>query len=215
MRVAIVDDHPLFSEGLKFFLATNKDVVTVVVYSDGDEFLDNMEKDGVPDVVFMDILMPNKNGIDATIELKKRYPDVKVIAMSSLGDVKYIEDMISADVASYILKDSGADEIDFALKETKSGRNYFSPKVLVALTQRRVNGLMGSGLIIDRISKREFEIFHLLCKGLSRIEIAETLDISEKTVDKHRENLLDKTGSENLIQLMIFGIKNNLVEIDW
>ncbi len=214
MNVAIVDDHPLFGEGLKFFISDICEVDSVVIYNSGKECIEGIKSDGIPDVIFMDILMPELNGIETTKRLKALYPEIKIIAISSIEDVKYVEEMINAQVTSYLLKDATADEIEFTLKETIAGRNYFSPRVLVNLTQKAVRRTFEIQTMISRISKRELEVLKLICSGMNRTDIADKLGISEKTVDKHRENLMDKTCSDNIIQLMIFSIRNQLVTID-
>lgn len=214
MKIAIVDDHPLFLEGLKFFLTTIKDVSSVITYKGGSQFLENINNDGMPDVIFMDILMPDIDGIETSKRVKASFPSARIIAISSLEDVTYVEGMIAAGVTSYLLKDANAEELEFALKETINDRNYFSPKILVGLTQKTVKWTLEVQTMIARISKRELEVLKLICTGMSRTKIAEELCIAEKTVDKHRENLMDKTCSENVIQLVLFAIRNQLVKIE-
>ncbi len=214
MKIAIVDDHPLFREGLKFYLLSRKLADSVVAYSDGRECVDLIETDGLPDLIFMDVLMPRLNGVETSQLLKEAYPRLKIIGISSIEDVKYIEEMINADVSSYLLKDATADEINFALSETIKGRNYFSPKILVLLAKKNMHRTLDGQAVISKISSREMEVLKLICRGYNRPYIAKKLGIAEKTVDKHRENLMDKTGSDNLIQMMIFSLKNQLISVD-
>ena len=214
MKIAIVDDHPLFREGLKFYLSSHHTVSSVVAYYDGEDCVDSIVTDGIPDLIFMDILMPRLNGIETSKWLKKNHPEIKIIGMSSLEDIKYIEGMINADVSSYLLKDATAEEIDIALLETLKGRNYFSPKILILLAKKNVNRTIDSQMVISKISPREMQVLKLICSGYSREYISDKLGIAEKTVDKHRENLMDKTGSDNLIQMMIFSLKNQLVTVE-
>ncbi|WP_430817602.1 response regulator [Carboxylicivirga sp. RSCT41] len=233
MKIAIVDDHPLFSEGLKFFLLDLNIVEEVVVYNSGIEFLRKVSKGTLPDIIFMDILMPGKSGVDTSKECKQQYPQIKIIAITSLVDVKYIEDIIYADVNSLLLKDSSVEEIETALKATANGHNYFSPKVSILLTKmnmrraynktkpesktqstsRSKKGDKTDSVIIESFTDREMEVFKLICSGVSRSDIAKYLYISEKTVDKHRESLMSKTGSENLVQLTLYGLRIGIVKL--
>lgn len=214
--IAIVDDHPLFIEGFKSYLSLNDKIENIKTAFDGQQFIDMLSTDYTPDIVFMDILMPVLNGIETTYYIKKHHPKVKIIALSSLESVEHVERMIDAGVDGYLLKESTPQEIDNAIDAVISNNNYFSNKILLSLSKRTVieSGPANKNVHMIPLSSREREILTQLCKGCSRGEIAEMLNLSERTVDKHKENILAKTGCKNLINLVVHSIKNELVMID-
>lgn len=214
LKVAIVDDHPLFSDGLKYYLSSTDDIYKIQLYSNGKEFLDAASMGLDIDLVFMDVYMPVKNGIETTKELKECKPDVKVIAISSLESVEHVEAMITAGADGYLLKSSSISEIETAISEVRKGNSYFSANIICQLSKRNVRRTIDTVQVVNKISEREMEVLKLICSGYDKYKIGEILCISERTVDKHRENILEKTGCENVIQLMIFSIKNNLITLN-
>jgi len=214
LNIAIVDDHRLFADGLKYYLSSLEQVDNIDYYEGGSEFINNINAGVVPDVVFMDICMPVKNGIETTKEAKGLNGEIKIIAMSSLLSVEHIEGMIEAGANGYLLKSSSIEEIEMSIKETMKGNDYFSSNVLTTLTKRNIRRTLDTMQVVNKISDREMEVLRLICSGYDKFEIADMLNISDRTVDKHRENIMEKTASENVIQLMIFSLKNNLVTIN-
>lgn len=214
--IAIVDDHPLFIEGFKSFLKLNPKVEHLETALNGQQFIDILKKGYRPDIVFMDILMPVMNGIKTTQFIKANYSDVRVIALSSLESLEHVEQMIKAGVDGYLLKEATPDENTKAVEAVVNNNNYFSNKVLLSLSKRAIidNGPQVKRLLNTPLSAREKEILVLFCKGYTRQEIARKLHISERTVDKHKENILAKTGCKNLIRLVIYCIKNKLISLD-
>jgi len=214
--IAIVDDHPLFIEGFKSYLSLNEKIQGIKTALDGQQFIDMLSTTYEPNIVFVDILMPILNGIETTEYIKTYYPKVKVIALSSLESIEHVEKMIDAGVDGYLLKESTPQEIDKAIDAVMSNNNYFSNKILLSLSKKTVieKGGTGRGIHQVPLSSREREVLAMLCKGCGRREIAGKLNISERTIDKHKENILAKTGCRNLIHLVVHSIKNELVMID-
>ncbi|MBN2480303.1 MAG: response regulator transcription factor [Bacteroidales bacterium] len=212
VSVVLVDDHKLFREGLMLLLRNLALVKEIHEAGDGNEFLHYMMKqDAKPDIVFMDIDMPNLNGIEATRQALQLYPDLKIIALSMYSDEDYYTQMIEAGVKGFILKNSGIQDLELAIQYVMEGKNYFSQEILDSLLvnlNRNKQQVKKTDL-----SEREEEVLYHICKGLSNQEIADKLFISKRTVDKHRENLLFKTGSNNTAGLVMFAIKNKIVEI--
>ncbi len=209
--VILVDDHQLFREGLKLLLGRFDFVKIISEASSGEEFL-VMISEECPDIAFMDISMPGIGGIEATRLGLKACPSLNIIGLSMYADEFYYTKMIAAGAKGFVLKNSSIDEIEAAIHHVMQGNNYFSPEILNCLVRsmnRRRNALHN-----DDLSEREQEVLYQICKGLSNQEIADTLHISKRTVDKHRENLLSKTGSKNTVGLVMYAIKNNIVEID-
>ena len=210
LSIILVDDHKLFREGLKLLLDNLSFIGEVREASNGLAFLEELEA-GIPDLVFIDIDMPVLNGIEATSKALQSYPDLKIIALSMYGDEEYYMKMINAGVKGFVLKNSGIQEVETAIHTVISGKNYFSQEILILLiknmTRKKVQGKK-SGL-----SEREVEILYQICMGFSNQEIADLLYLSKRTVDKHRENLLLKTQSKNTAGLVIFAIKNGILEL--
>ena len=162
----------------------------------------------------MDIEMPEMNGIDATIEAMKMKPNLKIIVLSMYGDEQYYYKMIDAGAKGFLLKNSGIDKVVTAIRKVAEGESFFSEELLVnILNNMRDNKSETPETVDNDISERELEILYHVCKGLSNQEIADELFISKRTVDKHRANLLSKTGCRNTAALVMYAIKNNIIEI--
>lgn len=209
--VILVDDHTLFRNGLKILLNNLSDYVVVGEAANGLEFLDLLENQQ-PDLVLLDIDMPVMDGIEAARKALHKYPDLKIITLSMYGEEDYYYKMVDAGVKGFLLKNSDINEVKTALQTVLDGGSYFSSELLQTL----VNSLRSSKSNKETqtiLSERETEILILICQGLSNQEIAEELFISKRTVDKHRANILEKSDSKNTAQLVMYAIKNQLVEI--
>lgn len=211
LSVILVDDHKLFREGLKLLLKNLKIVQEIHEAADGNEFMDCINRGAKPDIVFMDIDMPRLNGIEATRQVLQIHPQLKIIALSMYSDENYYTQMIEAGAKGFILKNSGIQDVELAIHNIMEGKNYFSQEILDGLLKnlnRNKQQTKGTDL-----SEREEEVLYHICKGLSNQEIADILFISKRTVDKHRENLLLKTSSNNTAGLVMYAIKNGVVKI--
>lgn len=210
-KVIIVDDHKMFRSGLQFLLSNVPNIKVIGEASTGVEFLEMAKKEPI-DIALMDINMPEMNGIDATKAAMEKYPDLKVIVLSMHGEEEYYDQMLDAGVKGFLLKNSGADELIAALEAVMSGKSYFSQELLVdILDKKRLQKLRTD---IVKLSQRELEVLKLICDGYSNAEIAEELFISHRTVDRHRANLLSKTGCKNSTSLVMYAVKNKIIEID-
>lgn len=213
-QIVIVDDHTLFRKGLKALIKQMPDVQVLAEASNGKEFLQLLEKQ-IPDLVIMDINMPEMNGIDATRIAMEKHPELKIVALSMHGDEQYYYKMIDSGVKGFLLKDADSEELEGAIQEVLGGGNFFSQELL-----RNIIINLGTGKGKEEnlpeqanLSDREMEVLQLICQGLSTQEIADKLFISKRTVDRHRENLLLKTGTHNSVSLVMFAIKNKLIEV--
>ncbi len=210
IRIIIADDHQLFRNGLKMLLEASPEFEITGEASNGEEFL-RILKNCTADIVLMDINMPEMDGIEATRKGIKLCPSIAVIALSMYGEEEYYYKMVDAGAKGFLLKDSDISEVKEAILTVRKGGSYFSQELLYHVIQKikhRENESKSANL-----SKREKEILFKICEGLSNQEIAETLFISKRTVDKHRANLLGKTNSKNTASLILFAIKNKLIEI--
>jgi DNA-binding NarL/FixJ family response regulator len=210
-NVIIVDDHTLFRNGLRILINTMEDYQIIGEASNGKQFLELLES-STPDLVLLDINMPVMDGIEAATIAQKRYPDLKIITLSMYGEEDYYYKMVNAGVKGFLLKNSDIKEVKTALDQVYEGGSFFSSELL----QNLVNSLKSSSRSKEthaELSEREMEILILICQGLSNQEIGDKLFISKRTVDKHRANILEKSDSKNTAQLVVYAIKNKLVEL--
>lgn len=215
INLIIVDDHRLFRNGIKALLKELDYIGEVAEASNGREFLDYIAQHET-DMALVDINMPVMNGIDATREASSRHPNLKIIALSMLNDEDYYFKMIDAGAKGFILKDSGSEELTDAIETVMKGQSYFSQELLRnIIISLSTNIKMEPSRFTEetKFTERELEVLEQICKGLSNQEIAETLCISSRTVERHRANIFEKTGSKNSVNLVMYAIKNNLVKI--
>lgn len=219
IRIALVDDHSLFRHGLKMLLSSQKHFEVVAEAGSGRQFL-SLLGEKRPDVVFMDYSMPEMNGAQTTRQALAEMPDLKVITLSMFGDSAYYSDMVESGAKGFLLKDSPFDEVIAAVETVFDGGTYFSDSLLKSLSEslRRAPESVGGEIDddiadADRLSEREEEILVAICRGLSTQEIADSLFISKRTVDKHRANILEKSGCKNTASLVVYAIKHGIVEI--
>jgi DNA-binding NarL/FixJ family response regulator len=210
IRIIIADDHQLFRNGLKILLNAFQEFEVTGEASNGEEFL-RLLKNTPGDVVLMDINMPEMDGIEATRRGLRLNPDIDIIALSMYGEEEYYYKMVDAGAKGFLLKDSDISEVKEAILTVRKGGSYFSQELLYHVIQKIKHREQESKSA--NLSKREKEILIKICEGLSNQEIAETLFISKRTVDKHRANLLGKTNSKNTASLILFAIRNKLIEI--
>lgn len=207
VKIALVDDHALFRNGLRGLLDGRCGCRVVAESGDGTEFLENSEAMNA-DIVFMDISMPQMSGDKATALALERNPNLKIICLSMFGDENYYSRMVEAGAKGFLMKDSSIEEVFTAIEVVLSGEEYFCETILRTLSnalRRREN--------VDMLSEREIDVLLGICRGLSTQEIADALFISKRTVDAHRANILEKTGSKNTASLVVYAIKHNLVEV--
>ena len=214
IRIALVDDHRLFRNGLKMLLSTHKGVEVVFEAASGEEFLAEVERVR-PDVVFMDYAMPGMSGAQATEQGLALCPDRKVISHTMFAENAYYSQMVGSGAKGFLLKDSEFKEVTEAVETVAAGGTYFSESLLATLSQtmRKSGGSVDDIAEADRLSEREIEILVGICRGESTQEIADNLFISKRTVDKHRANILEKSGCKNTASLVVYAIKHRLVEV--
>ncbi len=211
-KLVLVDDHDILREGLKFTLNGIGFAEVIAEASNGKEFLEIMQT-AKPDIVLMDIGMPIMDGIEATQTILNTMPELKIIALTMFGDEEYYFKMVHAGVRGFLLKKSGIDELELAIKTVAQGENYFSNELLrniiLNISRHRVKNSTEKQLL----TKRELEVLQQICNGLSTNEIAEKLNNSPKTIEGHRNNLLAKTNSKNTISLVLYAIKNKIISL--
>jgi len=213
-RIVLVDDHTLFRNGLRGLLDRYAGYRVVAEAASGEEFLALLP--GLEaDVIFMDIAMPGMNG-DRTAELALAVrPELRIITLAMFGDENYYSRMVQAGAKGFLLKDSNIDEVIEAIETVRAGGSYFCAALLSSLAtrMRTTRRETAEEAETDQLSSRETEILIEVCRGLSNQEIADRLFISKRTVDKHRANILEKTGCRNTASLVVYAIRHGLVEL--
>lgn len=224
-KIVIIDDHQLFREGVKRILEFEKSFQVVAEGDDGSEAL-RLVKTYSPDVVIMDINMPQMNGIEATRELVEKFPDTKVIILSIHDDENYVTLALQTGAQGYLLKEMDADALIEAVRVVADGGSYLHPKVthnLVNEYRRLTAGVARGGASylqtieirrpLHLLTRRECEVLQLLADGKSNRGIGEALFISEKTVKNHVSNILQKMNVNDRTQAVVVAIKNGWVEV--
>lgn len=208
-RIALVDDHTLFRNGLRGLLEHCTGYRVVGEAGGGEEFLAMLDTLDA-DVVFMDFAMPGIDGAQTTERALAKRPEMKIITLSMYGDESYYSRMVEAGARGFLLKDSDIGDVIEAIETVAAGGTYFSPQLLASLAERMRTR---EAVADEPLSSREQEILVAVCRGLSNQEIADELFISKRTVDKHRANILEKTGCKNTASLVVYAIRNHIVEI--
>ncbi|WP_077619729.1 response regulator [Bacillus sinesaloumensis] len=225
-NIVIIDDHQLFREGVKRILDFEPTFQVVAEGDDGAEALTLIEKHK-PDVVIMDINMPNLNGIEATKQLIDTYPDTKVIILSIHDDESYVTHALKTGATGYLLKEMDADSLVEAVKVVAEGGSYLHPRVTHNLVKEFRRLAVASGQSVPTqsyatvevrrplhlLTRRECEVLQLLTDGRSNRGIGDDLYISEKTVKNHVSNILQKMNVNDRTQAVVVAIKNGWVEV--
>lgn len=221
-NIVIIDDHQLFREGVKRILEFEPSFNVVAEGDDGSDAM-NLVETHEPDVVLMDINMPETNGVEATRELMDKYPDTKVIILSIHDDENYVNHALKTGALGYLLKEMDSDALVDAVKIVAEGGSYVHPKVthnLVAEYKRLANAQNSGGFQqsevrrpLHLLTRRECEVLQMLADGKSNRGIGEGLYISEKTVKNHVSNILQKMNVNDRTQAVVTAIKNGWVEV--
>jgi DNA-binding NarL/FixJ family response regulator len=210
ISVYIVDDHSLFREGLKLLLSNLDYIDKIYEAENGQQFIDGLAKNHV-DIAMLDIEMPVMNGVQAARLAKEIAPEIKLIALSMYADESYYLSMIEAGACGFLLKNSNFREVEKAIIDVSNEKSYISIEILNNILKHpQKNSFTGYN---ENLTEREAEILLLICNGLTNNEIADRLVLSKRTIDKHRENLLQKTQSKNTANLVIYALKNGYLKV--
>ena len=211
-NIIIVDDHLIFRQGLKSIITLENIANVIGEASNGLELI-ALLSDLKPDLVLMDIDMPHMNGLEATEKAIEIMPDLKIIAFSMFSDEEYYYKMIDRGVKGFILKTSGINELENAIHNVMMGDSYFSNELLRKIINNFGRPNTTKQTALENLTDREIEVLQQICLGLSTEEIAEKLFISPKTVKSHKSNLLEKTVCKNTPSLILFAIKNKIINV--
>lgn len=211
LRIVIADDHRMVREGLQIMMSKMEDIEIVGEASNGEELV-NMTRLLKPDVVMADVRMPKCSGVEATRIIKKEFPHIGVVALSSFDEESLILDMLNAGAKGYLLKNASTQEISDALHAVYKDDAYYSRDVNLKLAQMVAKGGQFTAYkkVKAQFSPREIEIIELICESLSSKQIAEILHLKTRTVERYRDGIMNKMGVTNAAGLVIFAVKNSL-----
>ena len=217
IRIGLIEDQFLFREGMKAILGSWPRLEVIFESSDGYSVIDRLRDHVIPDVMLVDLSLPPKDGkefsgLDVTRDLLEHFPGIRILVLSAHDDENFIARMIEQGAHGYLVKDSDPQEVYDAIIALHSKGSYINEKTLKAI-QRNMGKKARPVKVVPDITRREVEILQLTCQQYTAEEIAEKLFISVKTVNGHRNNLLQKTGSRNVTGLVIFAIKNQVIEL--
>jgi NarL family two-component system response regulator LiaR len=211
IRVLLVDDHNVVRQGLKLFLATQPDIEVVGEAENGVAAVAAVGK-VQPDVVLMDLVMPQLDGIGATQQIKTRYPDVEVIALTSFVEDAQVAAVVKAGAIGYLLKDVQPAELAAAIRAAQRGEVHLHPQAARRLMQ--AIGPKEPPSVAEPLTEREIEVLKALARGESNKKIADTLVVSEKTVKAHVSNILGKLNLQSRTQAVLYALRHGMVSLE-
>jgi DNA-binding NarL/FixJ family response regulator len=211
IRVLIADDHGVVAEGLKHVIEEQADMKVIALVADGREAV-RVAQQEQPDIVLMDLSMPELNGADATRAIQGQNPKCRVIVLSMYSEREYVRRALKAGAAGYVVKRSAAKEVVEAIRAVHAGQRYLSPKVADVVIDDYAGDNRDDPLA--KLSAREREVLQLLAEGHTGAQIAERLSLSQKTVETYRARLVEKLGIRDLAGLVRFAIQRGIVSLD-
>jgi DNA-binding NarL/FixJ family response regulator len=214
IKVLLADDHTVVRQGLRALLEAEPDIAVVGEAGNGRDAV-QMAKRLLPDVVIMDIAMPSLNGVEATRQITKEVPTAKLLILSSYNDDEYVHQVTGAGATGYLLKQTAATELIKAVRETRNGNAYFSPAISKRLMERYREAVLTGAPVrkqADLLTSREAEVLQLIAEGRANKQIAAELCISIKTVEKHRQQVMNKLNIHDIAGLTRYAISKGVIE---
>ncbi|MBU1013237.1 MAG: response regulator transcription factor [Bacteroidetes bacterium] len=211
IKVILVDDHQMFRDGVKSVLSDEENIAIIGEVGHANDLYKLLESTS-PDLIITDISMPDISGIDITKYVSKNFPEINILILSMHSNEEFITKALNAGANGYLPKDTSMNELLQAINIIAKGENYFNKGISDTILKSMVNKSKISKN--DNLTSRELEIVHQVVEGLSNKEIAEKLNISVRTVDSHKNNILHKLGLKSSVELVKYAIKNNLVMLD-
>ena len=211
VKIMIADDHSMIREGLKQLLELEGDFEVIAEACDGVECLEKLLT-VKPDVLLLDINMPNMNGLEVLQKMKDKRMKVKVLVLTVHNEVEYLLKAVNIGVNGYLLKDSESAELKKAILAVVNGDDYIQPRLIPLLNAKMID-IDNDSVKIEKLTRRELEVLKLLAIGKYNKEVAEELEISERTVKNHVSNIFKKIGVTDRTQAAVFAIRNNLITI--
>ncbi len=214
IKIILVDDEVLFRIGISFLLGRESNIDIIFEASNGEDLISYLQNNtnNHPDIIIMDLKMPVLNGVEATKIIRKEFPELKIIALTSYDSKSFVANMIDVGAVSYLIKNATPQELLITINEVASKGFYYTDYVMKiiqddVLTTKKTKSNFDSNFL----SPRESEVLKLICLQKSTVEIADQLFISPRTVEGHRNNLLLKTESRNTAGLVVYAVQNSLL----
>ncbi len=213
MRIVVADDHKIMREGLKALIDKQPDMEVAAEAQDGLTAT-RLARKLLPHVIIMDIGMPEMNGIDATREIVAENKDVKIIALSMHSDRRFVLEMLKAGASGYLLKDSAFEELVTAVHTVMTGQSYLSPRITDIVVKEYLHNLpRNDSTVFTILTQREREVLQHLAEGKTTKQIASTLNLSVKTVETHRQQIMDKLQIRSVAELTKYAIREGITSL--
>lgn len=211
-RLILVDDHVMFREALRTMLVAEAGIEVIGMAGNGREAI-GLVRDLNPDIVILDIGMPDMNGVEATAAIVGRYPQIKVIALSTHSDRRFVGEMIKAGASAYVVKTAASTELLRAIRAVAQGQSYLSPQVTDGVMRGSVEDPECDGFRQPELTRREREVLKLLAEGLRSSSIASRMHVAPTTIDVHRRNLMRKLNLHTVAELTKYALREGLTEL--
>lgn len=214
IRVLLADDHKIIRQGLRSLIEKQQDMKVVAEAEDGRSAV-RLVAETAPDVVIMDVTMPDLNGAEATKQILSKSPDIKVVALSMHSDSLFVTEMLKSGAVGYLLKDCAFEELAKAIRTVIDNKNYLSPAISGVVLEDYIHRLSKAGFASpDILSDREREVLQLMAEGYSTKKIAQKLHISVKTVETHRRQMMSKLDIHTIAELTKYAIRKGLTSLE-
>lgn len=215
LKLILAEDHNIVRNGIRMLLEADKEISIVAEAVNGQEVIDRFAEGISADIVLADINMPELDGITLIKQLKIINPSIRVVILSMLDNEKYLLQAFAEGAAGYLLKNVSADELLFSLKHVHAGGKYICAELSIRMLDKLILSAgqpdIGIRQKVD-FSNREIEILHLIAEGLTNVEMSEKLFISKRTIEGHRQSLIEKTGSRNTAALIRYAVLSGIVQ---
>lgn len=213
IKIILADDHKIIREGLRALLEKNPNMEVVAEAQDGLTTV-SLAKKILPDIVIMDIGMPDMNGIDATRQIILETRNIKVIALSMHSDRRFVLQMLKAGASGYLLKDSAFEELELAIQTVMTGQPYLSPKITDVVIKEYIHNVPANeSTVFTALTSREREVLQLIAEGKATKEIASRLCVSVKTIETHRQQIMEKLNIRSIAELTKYAIREGLTSL--
>ena len=214
IRIVIAYDHTIFRQGLRMLLAQEDDMEVVGEAADGIEALELAKKHN-PDIILLDIAMPNMDGVQVAGKIKKSLPQIKIIVLTSYSDDQFLYEFLKLGVSGFVLKDTASQELIYSIRKSHEGMVFFDPSVSKKVMEKftQVSGGKSDFVNYGKLSDREKEVLRLVAEGCATKEVAEKLYISPKTVENHRANIMKKLNIRDRTGLTKYALRLGLIDL--